>query len=97
MTGAWWEDDDALLAAVKRAIREAEDVPPEFVEAAKTSFAWHNIDAELAALTYDSSADALAGATGSPMPTRTTWARTSGCAWSSTCRRCARRRRCRAG
>jgi hypothetical protein len=29
-------------------------VPPEFVGAAKNAFAWHNIDAELAQLTYDS-------------------------------------------
>ena len=33
----------------------AEAVPPEFVEAGKNAFAWHNIDAELAQLTYDSS------------------------------------------
>jgi hypothetical protein len=33
-------------------------VPPEFVEAAKNAFAWHNIDAELAEFTYGSSRDA---------------------------------------
>ena len=62
MTGEWWNDDDALLAAVRDAIREAEDVPPDFVEAGRTAFAWHNIHAELAALTYDSLQDALADA-----------------------------------
>ncbi len=62
MTSEWWNDDDTLLAAVTRAIREAEDVPPSIVEAGKMAFAWHNIDAELAALTYDSSRDVLAGA-----------------------------------
>jgi hypothetical protein len=62
VTGEWWNDDDALLAAVRDAIREAEDVPPDFVEAGRTAFAWHNIDAELAALTYDSLQDALADA-----------------------------------
>lgn len=47
-------DDDELLAALGQAIRAREAVPPEFVVAAKNAFAWHNIDAELAQLTYDS-------------------------------------------
>jgi hypothetical protein len=51
-------DDEDLLAALQRALAEREAVPPEFVEAAKNAFAWHNIDSELAELTYDSSRDA---------------------------------------
>jgi hypothetical protein len=47
-------DDERLLAALGRAIRARRDVPPEFVQAAKDAFAWHDIDAELAQLTYDS-------------------------------------------
>lgn len=47
--------DDVLLAALRRAIEARRAVPPEFVQAAKDAFAWHNIDAELAQLTYDSS------------------------------------------
>ncbi len=62
MTSAWLDDDDALLAAVKHALHEVSEVPDTFVEAGKTSYAWHNIDAELAALTYDSSEDLLAAA-----------------------------------
>jgi hypothetical protein len=50
-------DDDELLAALREALRAREAVPPEFVEAGKNAFAWHNIDAELAQLTYDSSRD----------------------------------------
>ena len=50
-----WDDDDTLLAALKQAVHARRDVPPEFVEAGKSAFAWHNIDAELAQLTYDSS------------------------------------------
>lgn len=61
MTSEWLNDDDALLAAVKHALREAQDVPDAFIETGKTSYAWHNIDAELAALTYDSAEDQLAG------------------------------------
>jgi len=53
--------DDETLFAVRRAIRSRQAVPPEFVAAAKNAFAWHDIDAELAQLTYDSSqASALA-------------------------------------
>jgi len=54
MTSRWWSDDDELLAAVGEALRSANDVPRHFIEAGKSAFAWHNIDAELAALTYDS-------------------------------------------
>ena len=50
-------DDEELLAVLRQALAERQAVPPEFVEAAKNAFAWHNIDAELAELTYDSSRD----------------------------------------
>jgi len=53
---AGW-DYEELLTALREALRAREAVPPEFVEAAKNAFAWHNIDAELAQLTYDSSRD----------------------------------------
>lgn len=57
MTIQWWSDDDQLLAALGDALRAARDVPPDFVEAGKAAFAWRDIDAELAALTYDSAHD----------------------------------------
>jgi hypothetical protein len=50
-------DDDALLAGLKQALGARRAVPPEFVETGKNAFAWHNIDAELASLTYDSALD----------------------------------------
>lgn len=56
MAAAGW-DDEELLAALREALRARQAVSPEFVEAAKNAFAWHNIDAELAQLTYDSSRD----------------------------------------
>jgi hypothetical protein len=46
--------DDELLEALRRAVTTREAVPADFVAAAKQAFAWHNIDAELAQLTYDS-------------------------------------------
>jgi plasmid stability protein len=48
--------DDELLEALRRAVTTREAVPADFVAAAKQAFAWHNIDAELAQLTYDSRA-----------------------------------------
>ena len=61
MTRAWLEDDDQLLSALKVAL-DGDDVPLRFVETAKATFTWRDIDAELAALTYDSARDELAGA-----------------------------------
>jgi hypothetical protein len=50
----WWNDDERLLCALGDALRTAREVPPSFIEAGKIAYAWHNIDAELADLTYDS-------------------------------------------
>jgi hypothetical protein len=47
-------DDDELFLALRHAIRSREAVPADFIDAAKGAFAWRNIDAELAELTYDS-------------------------------------------
>jgi hypothetical protein len=47
-------DDDDLLAALHAAMRARSQVPPGLVQAAKNIYAWHTIDAELAALTFDS-------------------------------------------
>ena len=50
-------DDDRLLAALGQALKAREAVPSWFIETGKNAFAWHNIDAELAQLTYDSQQD----------------------------------------
>lgn len=47
-------DDEELLAALRQAFAARRAVPPEFVQAGQDAFAWHDIDAELAQLTYDS-------------------------------------------
>jgi hypothetical protein len=59
MPDAW--DDDELLGALGDAIRARQGVPGWFVETGKNAYAWHNIDAELAQLTYDSDSDADRG------------------------------------
>ena len=51
-------DDEQLLAALREAIKARAAVPLWFTETGKNAYAWHNIDAELAQLTYDSRTDA---------------------------------------
>jgi len=53
----WCTDDDRLFAELRDALRAAQEVPAAVVDAAKAAYAWRTIDAELAALTYDSTAD----------------------------------------
>ena len=55
MRDGW--DDEQLLGALGEAMRARQAVPPGFVQAGKNAYAWHNIDGELAQLTYDSSRD----------------------------------------
>ncbi len=50
-------DDDQLLTVLKDSLQAHRDVPAEFTEAGRNAYAWHNIDAELAQLTYDSLRD----------------------------------------
>ncbi len=54
MDDQWWTDDDQLLEVLQDALANAHDVPPSLVAAGKAVYAWRTIDAELAALTYDS-------------------------------------------
>jgi hypothetical protein len=51
------DDDEELLAALSEAFRARQEVPDWFTRTGKDAFAWHNIDAELAQLTYDSHGD----------------------------------------
>ncbi len=53
MTEFWFDDDDQLGAT----LREAREVPPRFVDIGRGALAWRNVDAELAALTFDSAAE----------------------------------------
>jgi hypothetical protein len=54
--------DEKLLAALSEALKARQAVPSWFVETGKSAYAWHNIDAELAQLTYDSSHDTVGAA-----------------------------------
>ena len=55
MPDSW--DDEKLLAALGEAIKARQAVPESFVETGKNAYAWHDIDADLAQLTYDSLVD----------------------------------------
>ncbi|MFD5825246.1 hypothetical protein [Lentzea sp. NPDC060358] len=54
-----WDSDEVLLDALRDAVSTpSEDVPPEFVEAAKAAFTWRTVDEELLLITsYDSVLD----------------------------------------
>ena len=59
MTSPWWADEDELLGELRLALGP---VPASFIDAGKMAFTWRSIDAELAALTYDSSRDLVGAA-----------------------------------
>jgi hypothetical protein len=53
----FWDSDEHLLADLAEAVLAARDVPPRLVDAGKAAFAWHTVDAELAALAFDSAVE----------------------------------------
>jgi hypothetical protein len=63
-----FNDDGRLFAALGEAVRARREVPARFVEMGKAAFTWHNVDAELATLAYDSAAGEPVGdMTGEPV------------------------------
>jgi hypothetical protein len=54
MSSNWSPDDDQLLDELGDAVRASGDVPPSIIDIGKAAFAWHNVDVELARLTFDS-------------------------------------------
>lgn len=55
MPDVW--NDELLLEALRDSVRARLAVPPWFTQTARNAYAWHDIDAQLAQLTYDSSHD----------------------------------------
>jgi hypothetical protein len=55
------ESDDQLLARLGAALEAAYPVPEAVLDAARATFTWRTIDAELAALVFDSAEEAPAG------------------------------------
>jgi hypothetical protein len=62
MSSQWADDDDDLVAALQEAFRAKREVPREFIEMGQAAYTWRNIDAELAALTFDSATELAAAA-----------------------------------
>jgi len=62
------DDDDALVADLRRVLSIVDPVPPHAQLAARVAIEWRTLDAELAALVHDSAVDepalALRGAAG---------------------------------
>ena len=58
------EPDEALAAELAAALQATDPVPERFVDAAKESFTWRTIDAELAELIFDSAEGELVGVRG---------------------------------
>jgi len=56
--------DDQLLAKLAAALDADDPMPESVIEAAKATFTWRTIDAELAALVFDSAGAELAGVRG---------------------------------
>jgi hypothetical protein len=50
-------DDDALLDELATLLGPSNEPPPEVLHAAREVFTWRTVDAEIAALTYDSLLD----------------------------------------
>ena len=66
MTERLLDDESELLSRLRRMARRADPVPPDVVAAARASFTFRTIDAELAELVHDSTMEpvALAGVRG---------------------------------
>jgi len=56
-------DDDALMEDLKHAVSEV-DMADDMLVAARAAFTWRTVDAELLALTHDSSLDSAAAVRG---------------------------------
>ncbi len=56
--------DDALMAELGAALRQDQDIPQGWREAARGAYTWRTIDQELLALTYDSETDERAAVRG---------------------------------
>ena len=56
--------DEQLISHLAEALDAADPMPPGVIEAAKATFTWRTIDAELAALVFDSASEELVGVRG---------------------------------
>ena len=62
--------DDQTFDTLRKVLAEADGAPADVIQAAKDSFTWRTVDAELAALVFDSATDELAGVRGGAVADR---------------------------
>jgi hypothetical protein len=48
------QEEAEIMSLLRRGLVQSDPVPPDVTEFAKASLSWRNVDAELAALSYDS-------------------------------------------
>lgn len=74
MSGNRWQDDDRLLEELGEALRCAGPATAAMIAAGAAAYSWRTVDAELAALSYDSLLDGellmRGGAIGATLPWR---------------------------
>lgn len=61
------DDDDALQAILAEALAVSDPVPPALRQQAKDLYAWREVDALIAQLTFDSATDEIVGVRGTVM------------------------------
>ena len=49
--------DEGLLAHIRKGLLESDPPPSDVADFAKAAFSWRNVDAEIAAITYDSAVE----------------------------------------
>lgn len=54
----WFDDDDEIMAELSEALAAADDIPSYLLEAAKASFTWRTVNAELESLALSSESSA---------------------------------------
>lgn len=64
------DPDDRLMAELAAAVEAGDPVPTAVIDAAKASYTWRTVDAELAELVFDSAFEELAGVRGGEETTR---------------------------
>ena len=66
--------DESILELLAAALDAADPVPQQVLDAAKAALTWRTVDAELAALLFDSATEELVGVRGVATPRQMTFA-----------------------
>lgn len=67
-------EEDGLLGLLDQALRQVDPVPEHVMRMARGAYAWRTIDADLAAIAYDSGLEEMVGARGDEVARQLTFA-----------------------